>query len=51
MLAPNGALWLVANRHLPYDAVLAESFLEVQDAGGDSAFRVIHATKPRRAKP
>ncbi|WP_103259023.1 class I SAM-dependent methyltransferase [Tabrizicola aquatica] len=51
MLAPNGALWLVANRHLPYDAVLAESFLEVQDAGGDSGFRVIHATKPRRAKP
>lgn len=51
MLAPDGSLWLVANRHLPYDAVLAESFLMVQDVAGDGAFRVIHATKPRRAKP
>jgi 16S rRNA (guanine1207-N2)-methyltransferase len=51
MLAPNGALWLVANRHLPYDAALAECFLTVEDLPGDSGFRVIHATKPRRAKP
>jgi 16S rRNA (guanine1207-N2)-methyltransferase len=51
MLAPNGSLWLVANRHLPYDAVLAECFLEVREAAADSRFRVIHATKPRRAKP
>lgn len=51
MLAPSGELWLVANRHLPYDAVLAECFLEVRDVAGDSAFRVIHAIKPRRAKP
>jgi 16S rRNA (guanine1207-N2)-methyltransferase len=50
MLAPDGSLWLVANRHLPYDAVLAECFLEVRDAAGDSRFRVIHATKPKRAK-
>lgn len=51
MLAPDGSLWLVANRHLPYDAVLAECFLEVRDVAGDSRFRVIHAIKPRRAKP
>jgi len=51
MLAPNGALWLVQNRHLPYDAVLTECFLEVRDVAGDGAFRVIHAIKPRRAKP
>lgn len=51
MLAPDGGLWLVANRHLPYDAVLAECFLEVQEVAGDSGFRVIHAKKPRRAKP
>ena len=50
MLAPNGELWLVANRHLPYDAVLSECFLIVEDLPGDSGFRVIHATKPRRAK-
>lgn len=51
MLAPSGSLWLVANRHLPYDAVLADCFLEVRDVAGDSRFRVIHAIKPRRAKP
>jgi 16S rRNA (guanine1207-N2)-methyltransferase len=51
MLAPDGVLWLVANRHLPYDAVLAEAFLEVEDVGGDGAFRVIRARKPRRHKP
>jgi len=48
MLAPNGSLWLVANRHLPYDAALSESFLEVKDVAGDGGFRVIHAYKPRR---
>lgn len=55
MLAPDGSLWLVANRHLPYDAVLADCFLEFREAAGDGAFRVIHAIKPRRdplrAKP
>lgn len=51
MLAPNGSLWLVANRHLPYEAALSESFLAHEDVAGDSAFRVIHATKPRRANP
>ena len=48
MLAPDGALWLVANRHLPYDAALSAAFLTVEEAGGDSAFRVIRATRPRR---
>ena len=48
MLAPDGSLWLVANRHLPYDAVLADCFLEFKDVAGDGAFRVIHAIKPRR---
>jgi 16S rRNA (guanine1207-N2)-methyltransferase len=51
MLAPDGSLWLVANRHLPYDAVLADCFLEVKDVAADGSFRVIHATKPKRAKP
>jgi 16S rRNA (guanine1207-N2)-methyltransferase len=51
MLAPNGSLWLVANRHLPYDAVLEECFLNHEEVAGNGSFRVIHATKPRRAKP
>lgn len=50
MLAPDGSLWMVANRHLPYDAVLSDSFLFHEEVAGDGAFRVIHATKPRRAK-
>jgi 16S rRNA (guanine1207-N2)-methyltransferase len=50
MLAPNGSLWLVANRHLPYDAALSEHFLAHEDVAGDGGFRVIHATKPKRAK-
>ena len=49
MLAPDGALWLVANRHLPYLPVLRDQFLEVEDIGGDAAFRLIRAAKPRRA--
>lgn len=51
MLAPSGELWLVANHHLPYDAVLAESFLEVREVVTDGGFRVIQAIKPKRAKP
>jgi 16S rRNA (guanine1207-N2)-methyltransferase len=55
MLALNGSLWLVANRHLPYDAVLSDCFLDVKDVASDGGFRVIHALKPRRdplrAKP
>ncbi|MES2914113.1 MAG: class I SAM-dependent methyltransferase [Pseudomonadota bacterium] len=55
MLAPDGSLWLVANRHLPYDAVLADCFLEVKVVATAGGFRVIHALKPRRdasrAKP
>lgn len=51
MLAPSGELWLVANRHLPYDAVLSDCFLEVRDVAGDSGFRVIQAIKPRRDTP
>lgn len=51
MLAPSGELWLVANRHLPYDAVLADSFLDVREVVTDGGFRVIQAIKPKRAKP
>ena len=51
MLAPNGALWLVQNRHLPYDAALSDAFLEHREVAGTGGFRVVHAIKPRRAKP
>jgi 16S rRNA (guanine1207-N2)-methyltransferase len=50
MLTPPGVLWLVANRHLPYDRVLTTLFREVQDIGGDAGFRVIRASHPLRAR-
>ena len=49
-LAPDGVLWMVANRHLPYDKVLATLFREVQDLPGDGGFRVIRAAYPIRKR-
>jgi 16S rRNA (guanine1207-N2)-methyltransferase len=46
MLVPDGVLWLVANRHLPYDPVLAPLFREVSDLPGTAAFRLTRAAKP-----
>lgn len=48
MMAPDGVLWLVANRHLPYDAPLAAAFLSVETIGGDAAYRLIRASRPLR---
>ncbi len=48
MLAPSGDFWMVANRHLPYEAELTADFAQVEEAGGTSSFKVIHARKPRR---
>ncbi|SMY06728.1 class I SAM-dependent methyltransferase [Flavimaricola marinus] len=49
MLVPGGQLWLVANRHLPYEAHLREAFVRVDEAGGDSAFKVFCAIRPKKA--
>lgn len=51
MLHPGGTLWLVSNRHLPYPAVLAEAFREVEDIGTDTGFRLTRAARPNRARP
>lgn len=50
-LKPGGRLFLVANRHLPYEAVLNESFGQVRVAGERDGFKVIEAVKalPARA--
>jgi 16S rRNA (guanine1207-N2)-methyltransferase len=48
MLAPGGQLWMVANRHLGYEATLHDRFRQVQDIGGDASFRVLHAARPKR---
>lgn len=45
-LAMNGTLWLVANRHLPYNRPLADLFRHVDDIGGNGAFRLTRASRP-----
>lgn len=46
MLGPRGELWMVANRHLPYEDALHRTFREVREIEGDSAFKLIHARHP-----
>ncbi len=48
MLAPDGSLWLVANRHLPYDPILKTLFREVVEIGGDGVFKLTRASYPAR---
>ncbi len=43
-----GDLWMVANRHLPYEAPLSEAFARVEEVAGDTRFKVFHASRPRR---
>lgn len=47
-LAPHGQLWMVANRHLPYEQTLGQHFAQVAEIGGTSGFKVLHAAKPLR---
>ena len=44
-LKPGGRLYLVANRHLPYEAVLNTSFGDVRVLGDRDGFKVIEAIK------
>jgi len=48
MLKPKGQLWMVANRHLPYEVTLSERFGEVTEVAGDNRFKVLRATRPAR---
>lgn len=50
VLGPHGALWLVANRHLPYEATLADRFRDVAEIGGDNRFKVLRAARPSRPR-
>ncbi|MFN3955772.1 MAG: class I SAM-dependent methyltransferase [Pararhodobacter sp.] len=49
LLKPGGALWLVANRHLPYEAALAASFRSHEEVAGTPAFKVLRAEAPLRS--
>lgn len=48
LLAPHGTLWLVANRHLPYDHALGPLFRQIEEIGGDARFRLTRAARPAR---
>lgn len=50
LLAPHGQLWLVANRHLPYETTLEQAFRDVSEIAGTSKFKVLHAARPSRPK-
>ncbi|MEL6840767.1 MAG: methyltransferase [Pseudomonadota bacterium] len=47
LLAPHGKLWMVANRHLPYESTMTECFRNVDIIGGNGAFKIFHATRPK----
>lgn len=47
MLRPKGQLWLVANRHLPYESTLDEAFALQQIVEQNAGFKVIRAERPR----
>ncbi|WP_297511353.1 class I SAM-dependent methyltransferase [uncultured Caulobacter sp.] len=44
-LRKGGSLWIVANRHLPYEAILAESFAKVRLVGEGGGYKVFEARK------
>ncbi|MDP5307929.1 class I SAM-dependent methyltransferase [Paracoccus spongiarum] len=49
LLTGAGRLWMVANRHLPYEAALAAHFAQVTQLGGDGRYKIIEATGAGRA--
>ncbi|PTB82231.1 MFS transporter [Alloalcanivorax venustensis] len=50
ILSPQGKLWMVANRHLPYEAELKTRFAYVEEIGGDARFKLFHAARPLRKR-
>jgi 16S rRNA (guanine1207-N2)-methyltransferase len=44
-LKPEGALWLVANRHLPYEELLRENFHTLELRKEEGIFKVYRATR------
>lgn len=45
-----GQVWLVANRHLPYETVLNESFGEVRMVAQQHGYKVVQAIKASRSR-
>jgi 16S rRNA (guanine1207-N2)-methyltransferase len=42
-LEPDGSLWLVANRHLPYETTLARRFVQHRSIAAADGYKVLHA--------
>lgn len=45
MLRTGGVLWLVANRHLPYEAELSAAFKRFSPVADTGGYKVIEAVK------
>ena len=50
VLQPHGVLWMVANRHLPYEDTLEAHFSKVVDLDGDARFKLVRAENPKRTR-
>ena len=50
ILKPAGQLFMVANRHLPYEATLNAQFTKVTELAGDGRFKVFQAARPKRIR-
>ena len=48
-LLPRGRLWLVANRHLPYEQALGAGFERVRIVTQQHGFKIVEALKAKRA--
>jgi 16S rRNA (guanine1207-N2)-methyltransferase len=48
-LRPGGRLWLVANRHLPYEQALGAGFERVRIVIQQHGFKIVEAAKAKRA--
>ena len=50
VMKPQGQLWMIANRHLPYERTLAAHFSDVSEIAGDTKFKLLHARRPTRQR-
>ncbi len=50
VLCSGGQLWMVANRHLPYEVTLAAQFREHREVAGDTRFKIFNASRPTRQR-
>lgn len=48
-LRAGGKLWLVANRHLPYESALSENFASVRTIAQQHGYKIIEAVRARPA--